>query len=274
MSYPARSKMLRKILAVVCIANTFVYPIFFTGCHVSRATIYPDFVRQKNDLGAVTVLSDIMLIEALRGDTSKIDVVENEDIAVSELQMCADHLREKGYMIQNTTLTSIGLLMNPGQIYKVARTQDDVNLREDVLPMAYPPFYVDPLIRRDSMVEMSLARLYTSVLNIGQRQDTERTYIASARVLGRHIGAKTIMILLTGGFNVPITKGVMEPTEPTNRGEKTVAVRPRSQISMLLYIVNAVTGEVVWEDRVFKNEGVVHKKRILDMLEGLLEDLP
>ncbi len=248
--------------------------MFASGCHVSRATVYPDFIRQKSGLGPVTVLSDIMLIQARRGDTSKIDLVENKDVGVAELELCANSLREKGYDVQNTMLTSIGLLMNRSQIYRVVMTGDDVNLGDDALPLGFPPFYINPQMRRDTLVEISLRRMYDAVLNAGQRQDTEKTFITAARVLGRHIGAKTLLILLTGGFNVPITKGVLEPTVGPNQGEKAVAMRPRTQLSMLMYFIDASTGEVIWEDREFKNEGVVHKDRILGMLEDLLEDVP
>lgn len=244
------------------------------GCHVSRATVYPEFSQRKGALGSITILSDIMLIQALQGDTSKIDLVQNKDVGVAELGLCAENLREKGYEIQNTVLTSIGLLMNPEQIYKVVMTGDDVNLSNNALPMGYPPFYINPMIRRDTMAEIALGRVFNAVLNAGQRHDTEKTFITAATVLGRHISAKTLLVLLTGGFNVPITKGVMEPTAPQNQGEKAVAMRPRTQLSMLMYFIDATTGEVIWEDRVFKNEGVVHKDRILGMLGDLLEDIP
>jgi hypothetical protein len=269
---PKFFKLLQSFAFVLIIGSAV--GIYLSGCHVSRETIYPEFIKQKSGLGEITILSDIMVIQALRGDTNKIDVVENKDIGIAELQLCADHLRSKGYEIRNTVLTSIGLLMNPETIYKIVRMRDDINLPEDALPMGYSPFYLDPLMARDSMTQMSLARLYSAVLNSGQREDTQRTFIAAARVLGRRIGAKTFMVLLTGGFNVPITKGVVEGTPAHNQGERAVAMRPRTQLSMLLYIVDSTTGEVIWEDRIFKNEGVVHKDRILDMLKDLLADLP
>ena len=264
----------RRIIPVFPLAIALFWIVWSSGCHVSRGTVYPDFIKQKDGLGEITILSDIMVIQAIRGDTTKIDVVENKDIAVSELQLCADHLRGKGYQVRNTVLTSIGLLMNPDKVYKLVRTPDDQLLRDDALATGYAPFYLDPLVGRDSIVQKSIAGIYSAIINIGQKQDTLRTFVTQARILGRYLGVKTVMVLLTGGFNVPITKGIAEETTNPDKGIKAMGVRPRTQISMLLYIINSVSGEIIWEDRVFKNEGIIHKDRVLDMLTELLQDLP
>ncbi len=256
-------------LFVLCLV-----PLFVSGCGGARTLTYPNFIRQKPQLGDITILSDMMIIQAIRGDTELIDLTENKDIGVSELQFCTDELRAKGYQVRNSDLTSVGLMVDPYKIYKMIRTLDDAHLPEDALPLGYAPFYLDPLVVRDTLMQSALTQLYSSIVYSGQKEDTMKTIIPIAKVVGARLRAKTLLVLLTGGFNVPITKGVTEMTANPDKAQNAIAVRPRSQLSVLMYILNATNGEIIWEDREYKNEGVVHKDRILGMLEDLLDEMP
>ncbi len=244
------------------------------GCHVSRLNVYPDFPEQKKNFGEITILTDCMILQGVPGDTDKIDVVENKDIGVSTLDKFTTHLREKGYNVRQSMLSSIGLLMNQNKPYYVAGTIYDTHLGVEDLPVLSPPFYVDPSVDRDEGFRLALAYLYTAVLNSGQKEEGKKTVVPYAVTVGKKVDTKVIAVLLTGGRNVTLYKQEQRETVNPNRGTEVVAVKPITRLSMMLYFLDTTTGEVIWEDRIFKNGGAANKDRVLDMLDDLLEDLP
>jgi hypothetical protein len=248
--------------------------VFSSGCHVSRLTVFPDFAAKKPNLGAVTLLSDCMLIQGLRGDTNKIDLPENKQLGVDLLNRSWERLREKGYNVSNTLLTSVGLLMNQRQPYRVAFTPDDLLIDDHNLPVAMPPFYLDRSLVANGNFQAALASLYATILNAGQKSDTSKLYIPSATIVGTAIGAKSIIVLLTGAMNIPITKGPSQWTKNPDKNEAVVAVNPISTASMMLYILDTGSGEVLWEDRVYKTGGTIYHDKITNMLSDILDDIP
>jgi hypothetical protein len=262
--------MLRRLL-LPFIAGMFLVA---SGCHVSRQSVYPEFIARKQTLGDLTILTDCMILQAIPGDTDKIDVVENKDIGVTTLEAFSADLREKGYSVRQSTLSSIGLLMNHNKPYYVAGTVYDTRLNVEDLPVSTPPFYLDPLAERDSTFRLALAYLYTSVLNIGQKVEGVKTFVPYAVPVGKKVDTRTIAVLLTGGRSVSLYKQEQRETANPNRGTQVVAVKPITRLSMVLYILDTATGEVIWEDRIFKNGGLASKERIIDMLADIMRDLP
>jgi hypothetical protein len=256
------------------IAQSFFVLALCSGCHVSRLTVYPEFGAKKPNLGSVTLLSDCMFIQGLRGDTNKVDLPDNKELAIALLNRSWERLHEKKYNLENTLLTSVGLLMNQRQPYRVVFTSDDRLIDDRDLPVATPPFYLDRSLVANGNFQSALAALYSTILNAGQKSDTAILYIPPAIVVGSAVKTKTIIVLLTGAVNVPITKGPSQWTKNPDRNEPAVAVDPVSTASMLFYILDAGTGEVLWEDRAYKTGGTMYQDKIMDMLSDILSDVP
>lgn len=244
------------------------------GCRSSRLSRYPDFPEQKKNLGSLTVLSDCMIVQSLRGDTDKIDLMENEDVGVRVLQICADMLREKGYTVNNTIFSSIGLLMKQNQLYKVIRTADERRLDDGKLPLASAPFYVNKAIIRDSTFLVRLAYVYNALLNARQEEQGSKTIVREAISIGKTIGNGALAVVLTGGYNVPVSKKLGEPARNTSLTQNVVTMQSISHLSMVFFIIDTKTGEVIWDDRQFKNEGVVMPEKYFSMIKDMLQDLP
>ncbi|HUN66890.1 MAG TPA: hypothetical protein VMW43_12415 [Bacteroidota bacterium] len=258
----------------ILISSSFALLAFAGGCRVSRQTLYPEFVSRKPALGPLTVLTDCMLIQGLRSDTSKIDVPDNKQLAVELLGACRDKLTSRGYTVDRTMLTSVGLLMNQRQPYRVVFTSDDRWVKDKDLPVASAPFYLDKSLAGNGNFQAALASLYANILNVGQRDDTAKLYIPSAAVVGTAVGSGTLVVLLAGGMNVPITKVALQTTRNPDRNEAVVAVDPVSTASVMFYIIDVKSGEVLWEDRVFRTGRSVQHDKISDMLADILDQIP
>ena len=222
----------------------------------------------------MTILSDCMVIQALRSDTDKIDLVENKEIGIHVLERFADVLRQKGYEIKNTTLSSVGLVMDRNQWYKIVRTMDDRILNDNNLPLASAPFYIDRAVSHDSALYVHLGSVYDALINGHAGVGKTKSFVPEAVRLGKVTGDSVIAIVLSGGYNVPASKEFGVAAENRSLTSHVVAVKSTSHLSLMFFLLDARTGEVLWEDRRFKNGGTVVLEKYLSMVEGMLENLP
>ena len=98
--------------------------------------------------------------------------------------------------------------------------------------------------------------------------------IAEAVPLGQSLGGGTLIVLLTGGYNVPAGRelGLADVTQPTG-GDK-IGGRQISQVTMMLFVVNTESGELLWSDKRHELGGTIHKERIMRIASKLVSFLP
>ena len=243
------------------------------GCGSSRLSHYPEFPEHKKTMTGLTIMTDFILIDGILGDTDKVDLTENKEVAANVLQLCEDSLKIKGYQIQKTVLSSIGLLMSPSAVYRVATTVADHEASVEDLPLGSPPFYIDENV--NDTTRRRLSHIYNSLINSPEKAEGTTTIVPEAARLGDIGGkSKTLMVLLAGGVNVPVSKAIGERFANPNPGEGVVAVQRISQFSVMLFILDMNTGEVIWDDRKHVQGGLIFQEKIYSMLGDLLEELP
>lgn len=214
------------------------------------------------------------MIDALLGDTGKVDLIEN----VSEGKMClnafAGKLNEKGYRVDRTLLSSIGLLMNRNQPYKVVRTAEEQFVESDKLFVDTPPFFIHEIYARDSVLLERLSTVYTTLINTLDHKGESPIVIPEAIEVGKAMGGGTLVIALVGGYNVSITNQIGRETPSSSLTLGKVAVQHVTQLSLMFYMIDASSGQVIWDDRRYIKGGVIHKQKIVSMIESLVAELP
>ena len=98
--------------------------------------------------------------------------------------------------------------------------------------------------------------------------------IREAVPLGKTIGGGTWVVLLTGGYNIPVGKelGAINPAESVTM--EKVGTHPITQVTMMLFILNTETGELLWSDMRHEVGGTVHKERIMRIAGTIMSFLP
>ncbi len=243
------------------------------GCGGGAATYYRGLPDQKAHIDSIGVISDFTLIEGLMGDTSKVDLIENRRLGGALLTQCADSLSRKGYPISRSTLTSIGLLMKPSGSYRVVRSTAAEHLDSDSLPLGSPPFFVDDEFLRDTLLEQ-LRMFYLTLLTLSQKGERDSSPVPEALPVGRELGCGTIAVVLVGGFNTPVSKGIGKPTPNESATMGIVTLERISRLSVMLFLVDAVNGKVLWDDKKYLNGGVIFPQKIFAAAGDLLEKLP
>lgn len=240
-------------------------------CGTSRLSVYPRFLALRDSISPVTVLVDCAVVDGVIGDTDKIDIPENRSIADSVLRLCADSLAGKGYRVRSGLLTSMGLLMRTDVVYKIARTVPDDDLSPADLPKATAPFYLDESLSRDTLLPR-LISVYSTLINLPEKKEETRAVIPDAVRLGRTEGqGGALLVLFVGGYNMPVGKGV---NEAGTLASHAIALQRISQLSMLMFLIDSRSGEVIWDDRRYVRGGIIHAEKIHSMAADLLDELP
>jgi hypothetical protein len=238
------------------------------GCGGSPLKQYGSFPDQKSRFGSVGILMDYIMIEGVMDDSDKVDLIQNRRMSAALLTMCADSLGRKGYPVSKSILSSIGLLMKRDQYYRVSRSSESQKL-----PLGAPPFYVDEQFTADTTLGR-LTGFYGSLINLPRGREHSSFLIPEAGPIGERIGCGTLVVLLVGGYNVPVGQGVGKETPNQSQTMGIVTMQGVSQLSVLLHIVDARSGAVIWDDRRLLSGGVIFPEKIYQAAADLLTELP
>lgn len=244
------------------------------GCSTSPLARHPDFIERKKNFPPAIVMTDFIIIDAPAGDTSKVDLVENLSEAKMCLNLFAGNLNERGYRVDRTLISSIGLLMNRNQPYKVVQTVEDQQVAERELSTRNPPFFIHAIYAKDVTLLEKLSTIYTMLINSHERKGESPLMIPEAIEVGKAMGGGTLVIALVGGYNVPITSQIGKETSSQSLTRGIVTTQHVTQLSMAFYMIDASSGLVIWDDRRYVKGGIIHKQKIVDMIESLIVGLP
>jgi hypothetical protein len=202
----------------------------------------------------------------MRSDTSKMNVIENKEVGGLLLELCRDSLMKKGFTIEHSMMSSVGLLMSRKTPYRIVETVADQQANDEDLSIGTAPFYIHEKLEQDTIFRRQLAS--------PQKKEGVTTFIPEAIRVGEQFGSGMLMIILLGGMNVSNTntQGAFIPYTAPMQG--VVGVRQTTRLSVLMFIINTKNGEVVWDDRVYKNGGIIFREKILTSVSEMLIDLP
>jgi len=255
------------------IAGVCLVLLCLDGCGSSASKLYRAFPEQKRHFESVAIMMDYIMIEGLMEDTSKVDLIENRRVGNALLTVCADSLSQKEYPVRKTILSSVGLLMKPDKGYRVVRTTQAQHDDAEQLPIGNPPFFVDDQFLPDTILE-HLMNVYVSLINIPEKRESVSVVVPEAAFIGRQLDCSTIVVLLVGGFNVPVSREMGKAPLNQSKTMGIVTVKGVSQLSMMLYVIDAKNGQIIWGDRRFFSGGIIFPEKILRIAGDLLGDLP
>lgn len=244
------------------------------GCSTSPLTRYPDFTERKTSISSSIIIGDCTLLDALPGDTSLIDIPMNKKVAKTAIDYLAGALNEKGYHVDRTLLTSVGLVLDQRQVFRVAKTPEDEQSDPVTLDAQRPPFFVDSLFLRNDVLGKLLHIVISSLVVSAKEGKGPDPVIPGAAGLGKALGGGNLIVVLIGGYNVPVVDQIRRYTPSPSAALNKITFSRSSQCTVRLYILDSSTGELVWDDERHQQGGIVHPQKILDLASGLADRLP
>jgi hypothetical protein len=248
--------------------------MYLGGCGNASQSLYPDFVNQKSLIQKNTLISDCVVIDGTLGDANIVNVPGNKMVAVELMDRVSDLMNEKGYHVENRILSSVGLVMDRKNSAKVMYSPEDEERDIEELTLRVPPYFVYQSFAKDSTLVRALSEFYNALINVTKFEGMSNPIVPEAIVLGKRFGGGALTVLLAGGYNVPAGKelGMQTPSGSNTLGK--VTTHSISQVTLMLYVVNLETGELMWSDSRHEVGGTVHKARILRIAEKISDNLP
>jgi hypothetical protein len=260
--------------SVLAIAATALCAWAMSGCGNAALSLYPEFPAKKAAITESMMIADYVIMDATMGDTVIVDMAGNKTMAIEIMDQMSEQLNVREYKIGNKLLGSMGLIMNQATTAKVIQSVEERELDEELLGLSRPPFYVYRVFKKDSTLLRLLAGFYSSLINSVKLEGKPSPIIREALPLGATIGGGTWFVLLAGGYNIPVGRelGVGLNHESLPLGK--IGTHEITQVTMMLYVVDMKTGELLWSDIRHEVGGTVHRERLLRIAEKVSSSLP
>jgi len=248
--------------------------ILLSGCSPSPLLRYPGFKQKKENISSITLLGEFLILETMVTDTSVVNLPENKKLGHTCMDLFASTLQEKGYTLNNSLLTSVGLLAGTDRKYKVISSPEEEDLSEAVIPEGYPPFYVSETFRGDTLHEQLLRTVYRRIIGYEKGKSDSSAYVRTSTFLGKLFGTDYFAFLFVGGFNVRASQQDGVIRNPKGDSYEKIAYERVTQLTMLFYIVDSRTGEIIWDDHINMRGGLIYKEKLVKMARKILENVP
>jgi hypothetical protein len=244
------------------------------GCSGSPLVRYPSFPEKKNQLKSVSLLEEFLMLDAMATDTSLVNLPENKKLARTCLDYFASTMQEKGYVLNNSLLTSVGIIAEKERKYKIIATPSDEELPDYEIPEGFPPFFVSDTFKKDTLHEQLIQTVYRRIVGYEKGKKDTSGYVRSSTFLGKLFGTECFAFLFVGGYNVHASQQSELVINPKSDSYEKVAYERITQLTMRFYLVDSRTGEIIWDDHVSMNGGIIYKEKLIKMARKILERLP
>ncbi len=251
-----------------------VMAILFAGCSTSPLTRYSDFPEKKKRITSTIIISDIVLMEAVTGDTNKVDLVNSEEYAKICLNLFAGKLNEKGYQVDRTLLSSVGLLMDQNKQNRIVRTIEEKKLVTDSLTISSPPYFVHDIFSKDTILYQLLKIVYSSLIGYEKNAGETNKNIPAATYLGKVFSSSTIAVVIGIGYYVPITYSSGDRQTSHKLILDKVVFEPVTSFSMMFYLIDTDSGEIIWDYKTTTKGGTINKEKLSPMVERITDEFP
>src|SRR5437867_167989 len=195
----------RRSLAVVftAIALTAIAGI---ACGAKPEKEFPEFKAEKSQIGEIALLTDVVVVEDVLGNTEKVYLEDCKRLADIMLQTFRDGLAPKGYTFRRSTVLSIGDLVNPKSQYRVLQTWVQHKEDDSQFPVTEPPFYEDSTVAAVSGGHEALRAVLNGTWTFKISKKEPPPTLSEISTLHDAIGTDYALLVVVLGTKVPVGK--------------------------------------------------------------------
>lgn len=248
-----QSHQLRNIFLTIVISAA----VFASGCASTPHTVYPDFKKQRGNLGNLLIVMDLVYIHDVDGDKDALALNEMMELAPGVSRKVKEQLETQGHTVLDTIFVGSGYGANADNITEIL--VKDVYSDDETGVITKAPFYVAESVSSYEDNELKqLHAIYNKIGALHLQEDKSETpvtfeippsllsnpqidHIVFMQVVGKNVGfGKSFgQGMLTGLF---LGIGVMEV----------------SFIQGTYGILNIKTGKAIWSDNKYQQGGGVN----------------
>jgi hypothetical protein len=186
---------------------------------------HPQKVREA---AVISILSDAAVIAETKDGSEIVDIAKNRRVAYETARHIVYILKEKGFDINGSHVSSVGAWMDDDTVYRTKTDKLEASGNRAVIE-AVPPLFVNHPFSDDSSQRDILTNLHRNLVRGNQRYFTESAElgIAGDALMVIHLGGRTFYREFLQGQD-----------ESLQQGDSVFS----------LYLVSLKTGEIIWKD--------------------------
>jgi len=194
---------------------------------VEQTELYnkPKMVKK---MAVISILSDAAITEETKEGLEIVDLAKNRRMAYETARHIVYILKEKGFDVNGSHVSSVGAWMDDEAIYKI-RTDRQEGQGNRVITNAATPLFVNHPFSSDANQQEILVNLHRNLIR------GEQKYFTESGELG--IVGDALMVIQIGGAT-HYREFLQGHGESIQQGDSVFS----------LYLVNLKTGEIIWKD--------------------------
>jgi len=237
-------------------------------------TFYPEFNIQKEAVESVTLFGDIVILRDIKGKLDLVNLDENKELWGLFKDVFREELQHKGYTMDRSLLTSMGLPMEETRRMKIERTLEDRDLKNEDLTVGNPPFYLDEQFKSNPELLEKLRVVYDVLDKFRKLKGESNTIIDEATTFQQGIEGEALFVVFIVGRNVPLTKQIGQALISSIATLGTYYIYDTSGLFYNLYIITPHNGELIWADYNYMKGGNVNSKSISSVARIFARKIP
>lgn len=212
---------------------------------------HPQEVRKA---AVISILSDSAIIDETKDGSEIVDLSKNRRIAYETARHMVYILKEKGFDINGSLVSSVGAWMDDGTVY-MTKTERPGASGNPTVGEAVPPLFVNHPFSEDASQKERLVNLHRNLIRGDQRYFTEsgELGIAGDALLVIHLGGRTFYREFLQGQDESLTQG-------------------SSVFS--LYMVDLKSGKIVWKETLVEKHLPPLKDTFFSLSDKALSHFP
>ena len=205
-------------------------------------------------LAVISILSDAAIIEETKEGLEIVDLAKNRRMAYEVARHIVYILKEKGFDINGSHVSSVGAWMDDDAVYKIKTDRQEAQGNR-VITEAATPLFVNHPFSSDSSQQEILVNLHRNLTRGEQRYYTESGELG---VVG-----DALMVIQLGGI-IHYREFLQGHGESIQHGNSVFS----------LYLVDLKTGEIIWKDVLDERRFPPTKDNFFSLSDKALSQLP
>lgn len=247
----------KSITLIVCL-------MFLAGC-ASPGKLYPNFVQQNKELKKVTVFLDVSFMKDGMERGMIMDVDQNIDLLDLLSEQIRKELPAKGYAV-NALYALSGTIMvnlNTMPVEIIGRKQDDIP-------------YADKAFEESGIPLEDVRTALWALVRAGNKSKPQQpnSVVHEVASLKSPEDPDAYIFVRSGGVQVGFMKQMGQAFGSALATAGFMYGYSVGQITTYLYVVDASTGELIWEDSITQQSSSSTRWAVADEIRGIIKRLP
>jgi hypothetical protein len=262
----------KKIICLTIIIGFFLMTIPMSA-QKKPEKLFPDFGKQKEEMGKIHVLGDFLHLQDIKGKTDVFKLAKNNKLWELFIANFKSSLEKRNYKPEKISLTSAGLYLDQEKVVYLELTAEDEKLKNTELKKGTAPFFVDESVENNPEFKENLTAFYKKLFEYEKKSGDANITIPEVQAVVQGTDCETLFVVHIVGRSIGTGRMIAGAAVGGLAGYAIIG--SAKGVFYNLYIIDVKSGELIWAHKNRKKKFTkVNKAAMKKVSQYLTKHLP